>query len=95
VAGVPDIEPLVTVNPGGNPVAVQVYGVVPPVAESGALYTVPTEPGSSDVVVMTSGGVATLEPSVILSNPMKFAAPLKFTDRAVPVNWTPICCQLQ
>jgi hypothetical protein len=95
VVGVPDIEPLVTVDPGGNPVAVQVYGVVPPVAESGALYPTPTVPAGSDVVVMTSGGVATLVPSVILSNVMKSAAPLKFTDLAVPGNWTPICCQLQ
>ena len=93
VVGVPEMAPPVTVNPGGNPVAVQVYGVVPPVAESGALYPTPTVPAVSDAVVMRSGEVATLVPSVILSNPMPFVVPPKFTDLAVPLNVTPIFCQ--
>jgi hypothetical protein len=47
---VPDAESIA--NPAGNPVAVQVYGVVPPVAATGALYETPTMPPGSDEVLI-------------------------------------------
>src|ERR1035441_6749261 len=44
-------------NPAGRPVAVQAYGVVPPVAVSGPLlYTEPTAPLGRDGVVIPSAG---------------------------------------
>ena len=58
--GVPLITPVdeAIVRPAGNPVAVQLYGVVPPVAATVALYDVPTAPpGRGDAVVMESAGL--------------------------------------
>jgi hypothetical protein len=90
VAGVPDImPPLLNVNPGGTPDWVQVYGAVPPVAESDVLYAKPTVPDGNCAVVIVSGEVATPEPTVILSNPIPLVAPLKLTEYAVPVKVTP------
>ena len=56
--GVPVIAPVdaFSVNPAGRlpPVTVHVYGEVPPLTASEALYAVPTVPAGSDVVVMLS-----------------------------------------
>jgi hypothetical protein len=54
--GVPVIALPFTDNPGGNPVAVHVYGAVPPVAVSAALYVALTLPVGSDVFVMVTFG---------------------------------------
>ena len=49
-------------NPAGRPVADQVYGVVPPVAATLALYAVPTTPpGSGDVVVIETVPAARMD----------------------------------
>src|ERR1035438_3209176 len=89
--GVPDImPPLLNVNPGGTPDWVQVYGAVPPVAESDALYAKPTVPDGNCAVVIFSGEGATAELTVLLSNPIPLVAPLKLTEYAVPVKVTPM-----
>jgi hypothetical protein len=56
VVGVPVMAPVdeSMLRPAGNPVADQVYGVVPPVAATVAEYAVPTVPPGSVVVVMAS-----------------------------------------
>ncbi len=60
--GVPLITPAVLiVRPAGRPVAVQVYGDVPPLAASVALYDVPTAPGDNDAVVTVTGARMTRE----------------------------------
>lgn len=51
-----------TIKPFGNPVAEKVYGAMPPVAASKAVYAAPTMPEGSEVVVMVSvGGGWTME----------------------------------
>jgi len=57
VVGVPVIVPFDALieSPAGNPVADQVYRTVPPVADTVALYAVPTVPLGRVVVVMVSG----------------------------------------
>ena len=55
VVGLPPITPVdaLMLRPVGSPVADQVYGVVPPLAATVALYAVPTTPpGSGEVVVI-------------------------------------------
>jgi hypothetical protein len=59
--GVPVIVEPLTLNPAGRPVALKMYGAVPPLAVSVAEYATPTVPALSDVVPtvradpMTSG----------------------------------------
>ena len=59
--GVPEIRPVEALidRPVGRPVAVQVYGAVPPLADICRLFAVPTvpvcEPG---LVTVTTGGAA-------------------------------------
>ena len=49
-------------RPAGNPVADHVYGVVPPVAATVALYAVPaTPPGSGEVVVIDTVPAARMD----------------------------------
>ena len=58
VVGVPEIVPAPDiVKPGGRlPAATDhVYGVVPPVADSVCVYTVPAVPPNSDAVVIEGG----------------------------------------
>ncbi len=55
------------VSPGGNPLALHAYGVVPPVAVSVALYAVPCVAGGKDVVVMEIGPPPPAALTVILS----------------------------
>ena len=59
LAGVPLIAPLAALSakpPGRDPLAIaQVYGVVPPVAESVAEYATLTVPVGMEVVLITSG----------------------------------------
>src|SRR5436190_1351753 len=52
--GVPVIWPVTgsKVRPAGNPVADQTYGVVPPIAATGAEYATPTTPLASALVVI-------------------------------------------
>ena len=63
VVGVPVIAPLAAsmLRPAGRPVADQVYGVVPPVAATVALYAAPTTPPGSDVVVMDGGAMMVID----------------------------------
>ena len=51
MVGVPEIPLPFTDNPGGSPVALHVYGEVPPLAVSAALYPAPIVPEGSDVFV--------------------------------------------
>jgi hypothetical protein len=45
VVGVPLKVPVVeSVNPGGRPVAVKVYGPLPPVTDTAEVYAIPTAP---------------------------------------------------
>ena len=55
--GVPVITPVALIeSPAGKPVAVNVYGAVPPFAPTvGAVYATPTTPAGSEVVVNPSG----------------------------------------
>lgn len=57
--GVPLITPLdaLMLNPAGSPVADHVYGVVPPVAATVALYAAPALPPGNDAVVMVGGAM--------------------------------------
>jgi hypothetical protein len=48
-------------RPAGKPVADHVYGVVPPVALTGALYAAPATPDGNDVVVMVGGATTVSE----------------------------------
>jgi hypothetical protein len=60
--GIPVIAPVEGSidNPAGRPVAVQAYGVMPPEAASGPLYTEPTTPfGSAAVVIVSPGAIVT------------------------------------
>ncbi len=59
VVGFPLMAPLAAsiVRPAGRPVADHVYGVVPPLALTVALYAPPTTPPGSDVVVMFGGAM--------------------------------------
>lgn len=59
--GVPAIELPLTAKPAGSPVAVQVYGAVPPEAASGWTYATPTVPGPRLAVVVErdAGGTDT------------------------------------
>ncbi len=63
VVGAPVIAPLEAsmLRPAGRPVADHVYGVVPPVAATVALYAVPTTPPGNDVVVMDGGAMIVIE----------------------------------
>jgi hypothetical protein len=64
--GVPVIDPPgLIVSPGGNPVAVNVYGWVPPLAFTVAEYAVPTVPVVSDVVVMVRLSTCTVSVAVV------------------------------
>ncbi len=59
--GVPLITPEALIErPPGRPVADQVYGGVPPVAKTVALYGWPAVPEGSSVVVIVMGGGAML-----------------------------------
>src|SRR5258708_26118432 len=55
--GVPVITPAALIeSPAGKPVAVKVYGAVPPLALTVvAVYATPTTPAGSEVVVIASG----------------------------------------
>jgi hypothetical protein len=67
--GVPEIEPVeaVKLSPAGNEpeLMLQMYGVVPPVAASVAVYAVPCVPFDSELVVMLTADVV-LESTVML-----------------------------
>src|SRR5690349_14820892 len=60
VVGVPLITPVAALidNPAGNPVADQLYGVVPPLAVTGPVYALFTVPfGRTEVVMFRPGPV--------------------------------------
>ena len=63
--GVPEIWPLLELmlKPAGNPVADQVYGVLPPVAATVVEYDVPAVPFGSEEVV-TAGAAAIVSDTV-------------------------------
>ena len=64
-AGVPVIWLPFTLKVEGRPVAENVYGPVPPVAASGAVYGLPTVPfGSGEPVVTVTGGALIVRLSV-------------------------------
>jgi len=94
VVGVPLKTPaLFSVNPPGSPAALHTYGSVPPVAVKTCLYEAPTVPFGSEEVEITKELLGIWLPSVILSNPIPFATPPKFTDFAVPLKETPLVLQ--
>jgi hypothetical protein len=59
VVGLPVMAPLEAsmLNPAGSPVADQVYGVVPPLALTGALYAIPATPPGNELVVIVGGAM--------------------------------------
>jgi hypothetical protein len=61
--GLPEIWPeeALIVRPAGNPVADQAYGVVPPLAATGAEYATPTIAVASEEVVIASTGLMVSE----------------------------------
>lgn len=66
--GVPVICPVLglMLSPAGNPVADQLYGCMPPSADTAALYAVPTVPLGSVAVVMESSAGAMTTVNVLL-----------------------------
>src|SRR5450759_3118184 len=59
VVGVPEIAPAADMlSPAGSPLALKVYGAVPPDATKLAAYAVPTVPLGADAVVMIRGAGA-------------------------------------
>jgi len=63
VVGVPLITPvlLFIVNPAGKPVADHIYGVVPPVAATVALYRTFATPAGREMLVIASLGLIVME----------------------------------
>ena len=99
VVGVPLICPaLLSVNPAGNePDEIdQLYGVVPPLAASVAVYAVPTVPPLSDVVVTCTGVTAAattmLKLFVVLCAGELESVTFKVNDAVPAVVGVPLIC---
>jgi len=86
--GVPVIVPVAAFNksPAGSVPLVndQLYGVVPPVAASVALYAAPTSPVGSDVVVITrlAGTIVSVRFAVCVSTGLLVSVTVNFNGAA-------------